>query len=256
MRSFASLRMTRGAGSAAPSPNRRLRAAVAAREAGRAGADRALAAAGLLAGRDDAAMDQADPDARRSRRVCMVDFAVGGIYDDAYLGDAHHPPAGLDEPRLWRLRAGRPVRPRRSACDGGPPADGAHAARSLPAGDAADPRHRLAAAVDDPVRPGRQVGLRAGLLSAPSIPSCSTPYSACASVDPKLFEAASMLGCRGNAQFYKVVLPAAVPSIFTGWTSASSSPGFAIVVPRDDRRAAGPRRSDHGRPHPVAAPTW
>ena len=36
------------------------------------------------------------------------------------------------------------------------------------------------------------------------------------SVDPKLFEAASMLGCRGNAQFYKVVLPAATPSIFTG----------------------------------------
>jgi len=36
------------------------------------------------------------------------------------------------------------------------------------------------------------------------------------SVDPKLFEAASMLGCRGNAQFYKVVLPAATPAIFTG----------------------------------------
>src|SRR6185436_16083684 len=35
-------------------------------------------------------------------------------------------------------------------------------------------------------------------------------------VDPKLFEAAAMLGCKGNAQFYKVVLPAAVPSIFTG----------------------------------------
>jgi NitT/TauT family transport system permease protein len=45
-------------------------------------------------------------------------------------------------------------------------------------------------------------------------------------VDPKLFEAASMLGCRGNAQFYKVVLPAAVPSIFTGLGLA----WFVIVV--------------------------
>jgi NitT/TauT family transport system permease protein len=46
------------------------------------------------------------------------------------------------------------------------------------------------------------------------------------SVDPKLFEAASMLGCRGNAQFYKVVLPAATPAIFTGLGLA----WFVIVV--------------------------
>lgn len=36
------------------------------------------------------------------------------------------------------------------------------------------------------------------------------------SVEPRLFEAAAMLGCSGSAQFFRVVLPAALPSIFTG----------------------------------------
>src|SRR6202040_2323981 len=36
------------------------------------------------------------------------------------------------------------------------------------------------------------------------------------SVDPRLFEAASMLGCQGSAQFFRVVLPASLPAIFTG----------------------------------------
>src|SRR6202023_3541534 len=36
------------------------------------------------------------------------------------------------------------------------------------------------------------------------------------SVEPRLFEAASMLGCSGSAQFFRVVLPASLPSIFTG----------------------------------------
>ena len=49
-------------------------------------------------------------------------------------------------------------------------------------------------------------------------------------VDPKLFEAASMLGCQGNAQFYKVVLPAAVPSIFTGLRLGLGLAWFVIVV--------------------------
>jgi NitT/TauT family transport system permease protein len=47
------------------------------------------------------------------------------------------------------------------------------------------------------------------------------------SVDPRLFEAASMLGCRGTAQFYKVVLPASLPAIFTGLRLGL---GFAWVV--------------------------
>ena len=50
------------------------------------------------------------------------------------------------------------------------------------------------------------------------------------SVDPKLFEAASMLGCQGNAQFYKVVLPAAMPSISTGLRLGLGLAWFVIVV--------------------------
>jgi NitT/TauT family transport system permease protein len=47
------------------------------------------------------------------------------------------------------------------------------------------------------------------------------------SVEPRLFEAASMLGCSGAAQFFRVVLPAALPSIFTGMRLGL---GFAWVV--------------------------
>ncbi|ACA14966.1 binding-protein-dependent transport systems inner membrane component [Methylobacterium sp. 4-46] len=47
------------------------------------------------------------------------------------------------------------------------------------------------------------------------------------SVEPRLFEAAAMLGCRGSAQFTQVVLPAALPSIFTGLRLGL---GFAWVV--------------------------
>jgi NitT/TauT family transport system permease protein len=47
------------------------------------------------------------------------------------------------------------------------------------------------------------------------------------SVDPRLFEAASMLGCQGTAQFFRVVLPASLPAIFTG---VRLGLGFAWVV--------------------------
>jgi NitT/TauT family transport system permease protein len=46
-------------------------------------------------------------------------------------------------------------------------------------------------------------------------------------VDVRLFEAASMLGCRGTAQFFRVVLPASLPAIFTGLRLGL---GFAWVV--------------------------
>ncbi|HEY4665270.1 MAG TPA: ABC transporter permease subunit, partial [Comamonas sp.] len=36
------------------------------------------------------------------------------------------------------------------------------------------------------------------------------------SVEPRLFEAAAMLGCKGTSMFRQVVLPAAMPSIFNG----------------------------------------
>lgn len=47
------------------------------------------------------------------------------------------------------------------------------------------------------------------------------------SVDARLFEAASMLGCQGPAQFFRVVLPASLPAIFTGLRLGL---GFAWVV--------------------------
>lgn len=50
------------------------------------------------------------------------------------------------------------------------------------------------------------------------------------SVDKRLFEAASMLGCRDHAQFYRVVLPAASPSIFTGLRLGLGLAWFVIVV--------------------------
>lgn len=46
-------------------------------------------------------------------------------------------------------------------------------------------------------------------------------------VDARLFEAASMLGCTGTAQFFRVVLPASLPAIFTGLRLGL---GFAWVV--------------------------
>jgi NitT/TauT family transport system permease protein len=49
-------------------------------------------------------------------------------------------------------------------------------------------------------------------------------------VEPRLFEAASMLGCSGNAQFFRVVLPAALPSIFTGLRLGLGLAWFVIVV--------------------------
>ena len=50
------------------------------------------------------------------------------------------------------------------------------------------------------------------------------------SVEKRLFEAASMLGCTGSAQFTKVVLPAALPSIFTGLRLGLGLAWFVIVV--------------------------
>lgn len=47
------------------------------------------------------------------------------------------------------------------------------------------------------------------------------------SVEPRLFEAASMLGCGRSAQFARVVVPAALPSIFTGLRLGL---GFAWII--------------------------
>ncbi len=50
------------------------------------------------------------------------------------------------------------------------------------------------------------------------------------SVDPKLFEAAAMLGCDGSRMFWQVVLPAATPSIFNGLRLAHGFAWILIVV--------------------------
>jgi NitT/TauT family transport system permease protein len=50
------------------------------------------------------------------------------------------------------------------------------------------------------------------------------------SVDPRLFEAAAMLGCSGSAMFRQIVLPAALPSIFNGLRVAHGFAWILIVV--------------------------
>ena len=50
------------------------------------------------------------------------------------------------------------------------------------------------------------------------------------SVDVRLFEAASMLGCSGSAMFRQVILPASLPSIFTGLRVAHGFAWILIVV--------------------------
>ena len=50
------------------------------------------------------------------------------------------------------------------------------------------------------------------------------------SVDSKLFEAASMLGCDGTRMFQQIVLPAAMPSIFNGIRLGHGFAWILIVV--------------------------
>ena len=50
------------------------------------------------------------------------------------------------------------------------------------------------------------------------------------SVEGRLFEAAAMLGCKGATMFRQVVLPAAMPSIFNGLRLAHGIAWFLIVV--------------------------
>ena len=50
------------------------------------------------------------------------------------------------------------------------------------------------------------------------------------SVDPRLFEAASMLGCSGSAMFRQVIFPASMPAIFNGLRIAHGFAWILIVV--------------------------
>jgi NitT/TauT family transport system permease protein len=50
------------------------------------------------------------------------------------------------------------------------------------------------------------------------------------SVDPRLFEAAAMLGCSGAGMFRQIVLPASLPAIFNGLRIAHGFAWILIVV--------------------------
>jgi NitT/TauT family transport system permease protein len=50
------------------------------------------------------------------------------------------------------------------------------------------------------------------------------------SIDGRLFEAASMLGCSGSAMFRQVVFPASMPAIFNGLRIAHGFAWMLIVV--------------------------
>jgi NitT/TauT family transport system permease protein len=49
-------------------------------------------------------------------------------------------------------------------------------------------------------------------------------------VDPRLFEAAAMLGCTGSAMFRQIVFPASLPAIFSGLRVAHGFAWILIVV--------------------------
>jgi NitT/TauT family transport system permease protein len=158
----------------------------------------------------------------------MVDFAVGGIYDDAYSGtllthllaSMGRVYGGFALAALFALPIGMMV-------------------GRLPTGRMVlDPFLQLMRPI--PVTawlPLSMILFGLGAKSAFALVCLGAFYPillnttfGVRSVDPKLFEAASMLGCRGGAQFYKVVLPAATPSIFTGLRLGLGLAWFVIVV--------------------------
>ncbi len=159
---------------------------------------------------------------------CMVDFAVGGIFDDAYSGTLlSHLLASMS-----RVYGGFALA----------------AMFALPIGLMIGRMPWARMLLDPFLQVMRPIPVTAWLplsmilfgLGAKSAfalvclgafyPILLNTVFGVRAVDPKLFEAAAMLGCRGNAQFYKVVLPAAVPSIFTGLRLGLGLAWFVIVV--------------------------
>lgn len=158
----------------------------------------------------------------------MVDFAVGGIYDDAFSATLHiHLLASMGRvyggfalAALFALPIGMLI------------------GRIPLARATLDPFFQLMRPI--PVTawlPLSMILFGLGAKSAFSLvflgafyPILLNTIFGVKNVDPKLFEAASMLGCRGNAQFFRVVLPAALPSIFTGLRLGLGLAWFVIVV--------------------------
>lgn len=158
----------------------------------------------------------------------MVDFAVGGIYDDAFSATLHiHLLASMSRVYGGFALAALCALP-----------IGLLIGRVPLARKTLDPFFQLMRPI--PVTawlPLSMILFGLGAKSAFSLvflgafyPILLNTIFGVKSVDPKLFEAASMLGCRGNAQFYRVVLPAALPSIFTGLRLGLGLAWFVIVV--------------------------
>lgn len=158
----------------------------------------------------------------------MVDFAVGGIYDDAFSATLHiHLIASIS--RVYggfalAALAALPI--------------GLLIGRVPAARMTLDPFFQLMRPI--PVTawlPLSMILFGLGSRSAFALVFLGSFYPillntifGVKNVDAKLFEAASMLGCRGNAQFFRVVLPAALPSIFTGLRLGLGLAWFVIVV--------------------------
>lgn len=160
--------------------------------------------------------------------VYMVDFVIGGIYDDAFSGTAHqHLLASLQ-----RVFGGFGL----AVCAALPL--GLLIGRNPVARQVLDPFFQLMRPI--PVTAWLPLSMILFGLGAKSAfvlvflgafyPILLNTIFGVKNVDPKLFEAASMLGCNGNAQFYRVVLPAALPSIFTGLRLGLGLAWFVIVV--------------------------
>ena len=158
----------------------------------------------------------------------MVDFAVGGIWDDAFSATLHiHLLASLSRVYGGFLLA---------------------AAAALPIGIMIGRMPTARMILDPFLQVMRPIPVTAwlplsmilfglGSTSAFALVFLGSFYPillntvfGVRSVDPKLFEAASMLGCTGRQQFLRVVLPAAAPSIFTGLRLGLGLAWFVIVV--------------------------
>jgi NitT/TauT family transport system permease protein len=160
--------------------------------------------------------------------VYMVDFIFGGIYDDAFSGTAHlHLLASLQ-----RVFGGFAL----AVCAALPL--GLLIGRKPLARQILDPFFQLMRPI--PVTAWLPLSMILFGLGAKSAfvlvflgafyPVLLNTIFGVKNVDSKLFEAASMLGCTGNAQFFRVVLPAALPSIFTGLRLGLGLAWFVIVV--------------------------
>ena len=178
-----------------------------------------------------------DPAALATLRLMLYDFAFGGIYDDAFSATLQHPPAGVGAaastaasrwPSSSRVPLGLLI---------GRDADRSAGARSHLADAAAGPGDGVAAAVDDLLRARADARDLSG-VSRRVLPDPAQHHVRRALGGARLFEAASMLGCYGSAQFFaRSCCRRRCPSIFTGLRLGL---GFAWIRHRgrrDDRRA-------------------